>query len=484
LEVRLEQLPMFVDRESELAFLDQIVARPRPGSAQFVLVYGRRRVGKTSLLRHWADQTGLPAAYWTAEKEPAALQRRKLYAQLLGLPAAQAPTFAAWSDVWQAVAAVMGDRRQLLILDELPYAIEADPAFLSSLQHAWDNLFQRRQAIIVLCGSHVRVMESLQAAQSPLFGRLTGQWHLQPLPFSALSAFFPTWPIDDRIAAYAVVGGIPAYLSWLDPARPVLENLRHVLLAPGSMFAAEPAFLLYDEVREPQAHLAILKAIGAGAHTFEEIAAGALISKTHLSSYLVRLQALRLVERRLPATVPPAERRTSHRGRYHLRDAYFRFYFRFLAPALDVAAATPETIFGQIQADLRGFVGGTAFEDLARQWVVERGRAGALPFTPAVVGSHWSRTVQVDVVAVNWQTRNLLLGECKWQTSPVEAPVARELIGTKTPLVLRDLPSGGRDWTVHHALFARVGATAAARQELQRRGGFLVDAETLDRDLR
>lgn len=473
---------MFVDRQPELAFLTGVVERQRPGPAQLILLYGRRRVGKTSLLRHWSAQAGLPTVYWTAEREPAALQRRKLYAAVLGLPAAQAPAFASWGDVWAAVAAVLGDRRQILILDELPYAIESDPALLSSLQHAWDHTFQHQHAIIVLCGSQVRVMESLQAMQSPLFGRLTGQWHLQPLPFAALRAFFPAWSVDERIAAYALVGGIPAYLSWLDPELSVLENLRHVLLAPGSMFAAEPAFLLYDEVREPQPHLAILKAVGAGAHTLEEIAAATLINKAHLSSYLVRLQDLRLVERRLPATVPPAERRTSRRGRYHLTDAYFRFYFRFLAPYHETAAMTPQAVFAQVQAGLRAFVGGTAFEDLARQWVVERGRTGALPFTPAVVGSHWSRTAQVDVAALNWQTRDLLLGECKWQTEPVELPVVRALID-KAPLVLRDLPDGGRDWTVHYALFARAGATAAAQQEVARRAGLLVDADRLDREL-
>jgi len=98
------------------------------------------------------------------------------------------------------------------VLDELPYAMESDPATLSALQHAWDRAFQHMRAIIVLCGSQIHVMELLQAAQSPLFGRLTGQWYLQPLPFSALKAFFPAWSVEERIAAYALVGGVPAYL--------------------------------------------------------------------------------------------------------------------------------------------------------------------------------------------------------------------------------------------------------------------------------
>ena len=133
--------------------------------------------------------------------------------------------------------------RHILILDEFTYGAEADPAMLSSLQHAWDQQFKTQQTIIVLCGSHVHAMETLQARQSPLFGRLTGQWHLRPLTFADLREFLPGWPAEERVAAYAVVGGVPAYLEWLDPARSLSDNIRDVILAPGSMFIAEPTFL-------------------------------------------------------------------------------------------------------------------------------------------------------------------------------------------------------------------------------------------------
>ncbi len=143
------------------------------------------------------------------------------------------------------------------------------------------------------------------------------------------------------------------------------------------MFVAEPAFLLYDEVREPQAYQAVLKAIGVGSHSLDEISNATLIGKAHLSAYLARLQELRLVERRLPATVNPAARHKSRLGRYHLNDAYFRFYFRFLAPYHDSLAFEPDWVMRQVQQGLRAFVGQTAFEDLARQWIVQQGRAGS-----------------------------------------------------------------------------------------------------------
>jgi len=194
---------MFVDRAAELAFLQERVARTSPRPAQLLMVYGRRRVGKTALLRHWAEQSGLPFTYWMAQKEAAPVQRRKLFAALTGRPAGQSgtPTFESWSDLWDVVAPLIRERRQIVILDEVPYAAEADSAMLSALQYAWDIHFQHGQPIIALCGSHVRMMESLLYQQSPLFGRMTGQWYLRPLPFGVLRAFFPAWSPEEQVAA-------------------------------------------------------------------------------------------------------------------------------------------------------------------------------------------------------------------------------------------------------------------------------------------
>src|SRR5512138_388290 len=142
--LKFEEL-MFVDRTAELAFLTQILTRTHPGSGQLIMVYGRRRVGKTALLRHWAEHSGAPFTYWVAAREPAPLQRRKLFTELLRTTGTNLPTpdFESWSDLWDAVATLVRDRRHLLILDELPYAADSDAAMLSSLQHAWDRHFQQ-----------------------------------------------------------------------------------------------------------------------------------------------------------------------------------------------------------------------------------------------------------------------------------------------------------------------------------------------------
>ena len=473
---------MFADRQRELAYLDELLNRRKPGPAQLILLYGRRRVGKTALLLEWAGHNAVAHTYWAAEKEPADLQRRKLYARLLNLPLRQAPLLGSWAELWDAVATTIGERRHILILDELPYAVESDPATLSALQHAWDAHFQHSNLVIVLYGSQVRVMESVQMHQSPLFGRLTGQWHLDPLPFSALRDFFPDWSAEERVAAYGVVGSVPAYLNWLDPALSLSANIRQIILSEGSMFLAEPAFLLYDEVREPQSYLATLKAIGLGNHTLSDISNYALIATSHLSVYLQRLQDLKLVERRLPAATAPARRRNSRLGRYHLADPYFRFYFRFIAPFHDYLPYDTERVLARIRQDLRAFVGVTAFEDLSRQWVVRQGMAGALPFRPEIVGAHWSHKLQADVVAVDWPGRQLLLGECKWGDGRVDRQTVRDLIDGKGELLRRELEDGD-SWRFHYAVFSRGGLTPAAAAELHAHDGLDVDLARLDAEL-
>ena len=474
---------MFVDRHKELAFLNNLLVRERPGPAQLVLIYGRRRVGKTELLLHWAKNCGVDFTYWAAEKENANMQRNSLFARLLNVPEESAPAHRSWAALWQAAANLLGNKKHILILDELPYAAEADPAMLSALQHAWDQFFQHSNLVIILCGSHVRVMETLLSRQSPLFGRMTAQWHLEPLPFSSLQEFFPSWNADERVAAYAIVGGIPAYLNWFSPKQSIVENIRNVILAPGGMFLAEPAFLLYDEVRELKNYLAVLKALGTGKHTLSEIGEHAFLPSTAVNAYLSTLQELRLVERRLPVTLRPGERNKSRAGRYHLSDPYFRFYFHFLAPFQDNPLMQTDQILERIQQDLRAFIGATAFEELCRQWTIAAGKAGTLPFTPIAIGSHWSRRVQVDVVALDWDSKRILLGECKWGMDKVDRQVARDLTGEKTRLTLLDLPNLGEGWQVFYALFGRQGFTDAAISEIQAVGGMCINLKELDQVL-
>lgn len=475
---------MFVDRESELEFLNSLLTRTHPSVAQMILLYGRRRVGKTLLARHWAETIGVPTIYFAAEQEPAGIQRRKLFAKMLDVPMTQAPTFQAWADLWNAFAPLLKDERKILILDEVTHAAESDPAFLSALQHAWDQQLKQSHAIVILSGSHVHTMETLLAHGSPLFGRFTGQLHLEPLAFHNLQLFVPNWSAEERVGLYAVVGGVPAYLEWINPQVSLSKNLRTVFLDKKSPFAGEPDTLLHDALSEPRMHRGILEAIGLGAHTLDEISNGSLIGKTHLPAYLQRLQELRFVERRLPVTVAPSKRLKSRQGRYHLMDPFLRFYYRFIAADRAEIGFDPDVAVGLIQEHLRAFVGATAFEELCRTWVVHSSVAKRLPFQIQDVGSHWSRHVQVDVVGINWSKKEILAGECKWGTDAVARDVLQELLETKLPLLLKDLPEEGAGWKVHTIAFSRAGFTPAAQELAKANKTILVDLTQLDRDLR
>jgi AAA+ ATPase superfamily predicted ATPase len=171
-------------------------------------------------------------------------------------------------------------------------------------------------------------------------------------------------------------------------------------------------------------------------------------------------------------------RRTTTRSHYHLYDPFLRFHFRFMEPNLEMLEQDlRKALWERIRSQFHAFVGMTAFEELCREWTLTQARANQLPFPPEIVGSHWSKNAQVDVVALNWQDKAILLGECKWGTHPVGRSVVRELVD-KAPLVVPD-----KDWQTHYVLFSRAGFTSAVQEEAQSVGAQLIDLNRLDNDL-
>jgi hypothetical protein len=470
----------FVGRQRELAELNAVLAQ---GGAQFILVYGRRRVGKTTLILRWAEQTGRPVIYWVATRDTPAQIRlgftRALWAW--AYRGSQAvPRFDTWAEVFETAANLIGDQPAILIMDEFSYAAESDSSLASNLQAAWDHLFKERNVTLVLAGSHIGLMVDLMGYEAPLYGRFTAQLPVEPLPFPALRDFLPRYTAAERVAVYAVAGGIPAYLERFNDAESLGANLQRLFMRRTGMFRSEPFILVGDVIRrETQTYEAVLKAVAAGQRTPREIGTALDLTSSYLSPYLKQLESLHLIERRLPATIPPERRRTSRSSRYHLADPYLRFYYRFIAPNLElVEQELTDLLWQRIGEQFRAFVGETTFEELCREWTLAQARAGSLPFAPESVGSHWASDVQVDVVAVNWREQAILLGECKWGVDAVGRSVVRTLVD-KAPRVVP-----GEDWQVHYVFFARAGFTDAAREEAESVGAQLVDLQTLDADLR
>jgi hypothetical protein len=470
----------FVGRNRELEELNRI--RSQRG-AQFILIYGRRRVGKTTLLLHWAEQSGRPYIYWVANRDTPAQVRLGFTRAVWRWAHSESqavPRFNTWEDAFETTAQLIGEQPVILILDEFSYATESDSSLASHLQSAWDHLFKDRNVTIVLAGSHIGMMVDLMGYQAPLYGRFTAQLPVDPLPFSALSDFLPRYTAAERVAVYAVTGGVPAYLERFADSRSFTENIRELFMQRTSIFRTEPFFLIGDVIRrETQTYEAVLKSIAAGNRTPQEIGQALGVSSSYLSPYLKQLEELHLVKRRIPATTPPERRESTKTSQYHLIDPYLRFYFRFIAPNAElVEQGLSAVLWERISDQFRAFVGMTAFEDLCREWMLVKARAGKLPMVPEVVGSHWSADAQVDVVAVNWHDKAILLGECKWGVDAVGRSVIRELID-KAPKVIPE-----ERWSVYFAFFARAGFTDAAREEARTVDVLLVDLETLDNDLR
>jgi AAA+ ATPase superfamily predicted ATPase len=473
----------FVNRERELATLDELWAHP---GSQFLVLYGRRRVGKTTLMLHWG--AGKSTLFWTARRtSPANLLgdfSRALYR--FERPESQLdPAFAypSWEMAFRHLAQLAADRRILLVLDELPYAFAADPALASTLQVLWDHHLSHTQLFLVIAGSVVGMIEQeLLAYNAPLYGRATAKMLLSPLPLSALSDFYPRYSDVQRLTVYAIVGGIPTYLRVFDDGRPVGDNVRQRILSEVSLFLNEPYFLIQDEIQQPRNHLAVLQAIGGGQRRLSDIAQAAGLDRSHVGKYLNTLVRLRLVQRIVPVTVRQPAR--SRRGRYVIADPYLRFYFRFLAPRQEwIEQGRLDRLWTEIERQLDAFVGLTAFETLCRRWTIAQGDAGRLSFVPERVGAYWDRHTQVDVAAISWSEQSLLLGEAKWTHQPVGTDVL-DALQAKTTAVRAALArdANAQDavpWAIQYVLFAQSGFTAALRARAADEGVRLVSLQEI-----
>ncbi|HSH00890.1 MAG TPA: ATP-binding protein [Anaerolineae bacterium] len=476
---------MFVGREREIVDLNDVLAQEPP---QFILVYGRRRIGKTTLLLQWAQASGRPYLYWVAARDTPA-QLRQSFMQVIWqwvYPNSDAtPHFDNWRDIFSTVAQLIGDTPLILILDEFSYAAESDASLPSHLQAAWDHLFKQTNITIVLSGSHISMMTSLVQYEAPLYGRFTAQLPVTELSFSALAQFLPNYTAEERVAVYAVTGGVPAYWEQFAQKQTIGQNIRRLFLRRTSMFRNEPFIVVGDVIqRETKNYEAVLKAIANGAHTPQEIGKVLEQTSSYVSPYLKQLESLHLIKRHLPATIPFSKQQTSRKSRYHLADAYLRFYFRFISPNLFLIEQNLDDLLWQkIREQFRAFVGSTAFEQLAQQWVLTQARRGQLPFLPEMVGSYWDNSVQIDVVAINWSEKQILLGECKWGDGQIKRQVIRELIELRTPKILKALPNEGEGWQVGHAFFARKGFTSASQKFATEFNIDLIDLQRLEDEL-
>lgn len=471
----------FVAREMELSLLDDLYGRT---GAQFLIVYGRRRIGKTRLLNYWAERISGRYLYWGATQTSRVNQLRRFSQALWEFtnPGAKADlefSYVSWDAAFVEAGRLAREERLVLILDEFTYVMQADPEVPSILQHAWDHRLKASNLFLILSGSLAGIIQRTALDyQSPLYGRATARLKLQPLPFSALMDMLPNYQADRRLAVYAITGGIPAYIEQFDDQLNILQNLQERIVSPTNVMLTDAPFLLHEQLDEPRNYMSIIETIAAGYHTLTDIARMSGIARSNIGKYLSVLNELGYVERKVPATVRrPAQ---SKQGRYVIIDSYLRFYFRFLAPNLSSIerGRTRQTI-SLLSDHLPDFIGTHTFEELCREWVDARAELDNFPFLPERVGSFWSKQVQVDILAINWRTKDILLGECKWE----KKAVGRQVIQTLFDKTEEVLPKRV-EWQVHYAFFSRHGFTEHAQALAQPKRALLVSLSQIETDIR
>jgi uncharacterized protein len=470
----------FVGRNLELGLLDEVYRRR---DAQFLILYGRRRVGKTRLITQWSGGIDAPVFYWMASQTSAANQLRgfsQALFQFLNPETRIEPTFSytSWDAAFAEIARAAAGKRLVVVLDEFTYVMQADSEVPSLIQRAWDHQLKGSNVFLILTGSLAGIIQRTALDyQAPLYGRATARLKLQPLSFGVLADMLPQYTAEQRVAVYTITGGIPAYVELFSDQLNILQNLRQRILTPANTMLEDAVFLLGEQLVEPGNYIAILEAIASGFHRLTEIATMAGIARTNISKYLGVLQELGYVERQVPATVRRPEK--SRQGRYVITDAYLRFYFRFLKPHLAaIARGRTRQAVSLLHDHLLDFIGTHTFEELCRQWVSDVAEMDELPFLPERVGSFWSRQAQVDVLAINWRTKHILLGECKWGQKPVGRDVIQALVN-KSDKVL----PGSATWQVHYAFFARQGFTEAAQKLAAKHNALLITLPQIEADM-
>lgn len=463
---------MFYNRTRELSFLTERYQGDRP---ELLIVYGRRRTGKSALLRELCRDK--PHVYYLASQltdQENLEQFRQMVLAEHPDPLLASMRFTDWDVALTYVARLASARRFILVLDEFPYLCQANPALPSLLQRWWDTVGKTTRLYLVLCGSHLSFMEQeVLAERSPLYGRRTGQIRLGPLlPWDA-ACFFPERTPRERLALYGVFGGIPAYLERIHPGQDLAANLAQEALSPLGYFYDEVSFLLRTEFTQIATYLSLLKAIAGGATRLGEIGSRVGIPATSAVKYLSTLHAMGLVRREVPATEAHPEK--SNRGLYRINDPFISFWCRFILPYQSLLeAGQADTVWREfIQPVLNTHLGGV-FEEVCAQYVLHRwhDRHGG---TPLRVGRWWGPHTEIDLLAVLRVDEHQvsLLGECKWWQAPVGLNVLQDLQAKA-----QALPASYRE-TVHYALFSVSGFTEDLRAYAAQHDVTLIDAEML-----
>lgn len=443
---------MFYCREEELRTMNN---RYKKGHFECVVIYGRRRVGKTALINEFCK--GKPTVYFSAlnassQENLEALSKAIYTCQ--NSDSTSAPTYRSYENALEAITGMAMEKRLVFVIDEYPYLAKAEKSISSRLQHIIDHSWQDSRIYLILCGSSMSFMEyQVLGYESPLYGRRTAQFKIQALTYREITEFHPELKAADQALLYGVTGGIPHYINKLDVESNLDEALLDNLFSTSSYLFEEPENLLKQELREPAIYNSVISAIAAGASHSNEISTKVGLESGVCAKYLKVLLDLGILKKETPITEKPGKKTI-----YAIDDNFFRFWYRFVPRNMSViSAGRMRLIYEQAVKRFYPDYMGLVFEKMCQEYLLRY--AKDLPILLSNVGQWWGtdsktrREVQIDIVGAPVDGNEYLIGSCKYRN---------EKIGIEELELLRRYAAVFRQNGIfHYYIFSKGGFTPA-----------------------
>lgn len=448
----------FLGREKEILDLEKEYAR----DGGFVVIYGRRRIGKTTLIKQFIKSK--TAFYFLATKEVESQSMKRfagVIARTTGNSVLQKAAFSDWLDLFQAVADYRSNEKKVLVIDEFPYLVKVNDSFPSILQNAWDEILNDSNVMLILCGSLISMMKKHALSyESPLYGRRTAQMRIAPLPFTTVYEN-QKLSFEEAAEQYSITGGVPKYMEFFSDGQPLYEQIKENVLSKNSFLYEEPNFLLTDEVQVPTNYFSIIKVIADGNHKLGTIAGILGLETSALTPYLKTLSELGFIEKQVPVTEKNAEK--TRKGLYFISDNFLRFWFRYVYPYKgELEIDNMQISLDELDKDFKEKFVAFAYKDICKEIFARLCSDKAIDFTPSKIGSYWlndkSGNTQIDVMAVDTVNKRLFAGECKYHNQPVDADVYFELV--KKVDNSAEIKSAFKGYTVIYGVFSKSGFTS------------------------
>lgn len=416
---------MFIGRENELKKLTNYY---KSSKFEMLILYGRRRVGKTRLLTEFIKDKN--SIYYVAE-ENNNFRNLKKFSEILTNHFNDEfnYNFDEWSDVFTYISKKTTDERLVIVLDELPYIALSNPSFLSMLQNSIDHELLNKNILLILCGSSISFMENeLVAHKSPIYGRKTGQLEIKPFDYYDATNFFPKYSYEDKIKLYSILGGIPHYLIKFDDKKTIKDNTIINILNSSSFLYDEPNNLLHQELRSPMVYNAIIEAIASGASKINEISTKINETTTKTNKYIKSLLELRIVKK-----ISPINNKSSKKHIYLLNDNLYKFIYRYVYSNRSMVEQDFSAIVYQnkIEPDFSNYLG-KVFEDVCLEYLMRKNKTMELEFIVEKFGTWWGnnpikkKEEEIDIVAIS--ENKSIYCECKYRNEKIGTKIYEQLV--------------------------------------------------------